>query len=626
MFNNQMQGQLPYAVNQLQYPIGNYNVVPNMGLEQHLQQYAPMIPSISQGLIAEVQNNVNISPLRTFLFNQLATNGFQNPEFVSLVKATVEYFAYLVRRGQVMNAQQGIAKACQEMCIFFTANNVRTYPALMQFEDPQKIQFVLQNFDAVTLDIQRERMQGNYPGVNQQLSGGQFQQYGQVPNFQQAAGVGGPTMNRNFGGGGSSGIFTTNEPNRIPDSTPNTATNRNYGSVSESVSQASEAIVQEAILGHVEQSDSSVSLAEANKNWKPTEGSYYRPAFEPSHQKLVATLKNGRYFYQVKELGEHEMDPSKHRLTPLFGNNNSIITEKLKGSMEDTSKALAEAVSDAKSAPSKQDLVFDSYSRIRLESEMPIELGYDSIWISGIVERLKRQRERKDVIPINILQWDAKVVKAFVVETAEETNLIRRLSVMDSNQLLMAIGNLKDKFSPSVLKTIDERLTQAVNNAIETNMSITGLNIDSFIDDWNDLINHMSNKYGEIIAAKFVAKDEEIIRGALNILNDECAQDVTNGIYDPSDEVIYPISYFVESVSFTMLDFFSSELDLDFIKGSSALLSKVNTRVWYDLADQIFREYGDSCTRHLIRTIDGKILEIKKGWLTENAYIVNLVG
>lgn len=219
-----------------------------------------------------------------------------------------------------------------------------------------------------------------------------------------------------------------------------------------------------------------------------------------------------------------------------------------------------------------------------------------------------------------------KSCKSFVVETAEETQLIRRLSVMDSNQLLMAIGTLKDKFSPSVLKTIDERLTQAVNNAIETNMSITGLNIDSFIDDWNDLINHMSNKYGELIAAKFVAKDEEIIRSALNVLNDECAQDVTNGIYDTLDDIMYPISYFVETVSFTMLNFFSSELDLDFVKGSSALLSKVNTRVWYDLADQIFREYGDSCTRHLIRTIDGKILEIKKGWLTENAYIVNLVG
>lgn len=626
MFNNQMQGQLPFAVNQLQFPRGNYNTVPNIGLEPQLQQFGQLIPNISQCLINDIQTNAELSPLRTFLFNQMANNGFQNSEFAALVKGTIEYFAYLVRRGQVTNAQQAILKACQEMVMFVTASNVRMYPALLQFEDQQKLQFVLQNFDMITQDIQRERMQGGYPGIQQQMVGGQFQQFGATPNFQQA--TGGPTMTRNYGGGsgGNSGIFTSNEPNRFVETPSNSSMNRNYGGSNDLLSQASEAIVQEAILTHVEQSDTTVDLSEANKNWKPSDGNYYRPAYEPSHQKLVATLKNGRYFYQVKELGEYEMDPSKHRLTPLFGMNNSLITEKLKGSMEDTSKALAEAVSDAKSAPSKQDLVFDSYSRIRLENEMPIELGYDSIWISGIVERLKRVRNRKEDTPIHILQWDAKVVKAFVVERSEETNLIRRFSKMDSNQLLMAIANMKDKFSPSVLKTIDERLTQATNIAIQTNMSIAHLDIGSFIEDWNDLVNHLSNKYGEMIAAKFAAKDEEIIRSALNILDDECAQDVTNGIYDTLDGENYPISYFVESVSFTMLEFFSSELDLDFIKDSSALLSKINTRVWYDLADQIFREYGDTCTRHLIRTVDGKILEIKKGWLTENAYIVNLVG
>ena len=623
MFNTQMSPQLPFAVNQLQFPVGNYNTVPNIGLEPHLQSLAGIIPNVSQCLISEIQNYANQSPLRTFLFNQMASNGFQNSDFAAIVKGTIEYFAYLIRRGMGVDHQQVLLKACQDMVIFITANNTRRFPQLQQLEDNNKLMVVLQNFDMVTQDIQRERMQNQYPGVQQQMNGGHFQQFNMTPNFQQATGNQAPA--RNYGVGNGS-IFTSGEPVRMVDNSNNSGLGRNYGGLNNNAAQASEQIVQNEILQHVEQTDSSVNLTEADENWKPSEGNFYRPAYEPSHQKLVATLKGGRYFYQVRELEGNEMDPSRHRLTPLFGNNNSLITEKLKGSVEDTSKVLADAVSDAKSAPTKQDLVFDSFSRIRLDNEMPIELGYDSIWISGIVERINRVRGRNDNAPIHIMQWDAKVAKAFVIDNADEANAIRRLSRMDSSQLLMAIANVKDKFSPSVLNIIDERLTQAINTAIKTNLSISGLSIDSFIDDWNSLINHISNKYGEMIAAKFVAKDEEIIRCALNILDDSCAKNVTSGIYDTLDGENYPIAYFAESVSFTMLEFFSSELDLDFNTDTSALLSKVNTRVWYDLADQIFREYGDICTRHLIRTVDGKILEIKKGWLTDNAYIVNLVG
>lgn len=631
MFSQPMQGQLPFSPTQLQFPVGNYNVVPNIGLEPQLQQFAQLLQPMSQVLIEELQSKCRQSPLRTFLFNQMANNGFQNAEFSGLVKSSIEYFAYLVRRNQVQNPTQGVYAAAQEMVMFIAAQNYRNFPGLQQFEDPNKIQVVLNKLAAITQDISRERTQGMYPGVQQQFGGGMpqgggFNQFTTMQpgntNFQQAAG---PTNNRNFGGNTSSGIFTSNEPDRSASfDTGNSGMGRNFGTNNTSnIGEVSEQLIQEEILSTLEQTDSSVDIDEANRRWKPSEGNFYRPAYEPSHQKLTATKKNDRFFYQVKELGEFEMDPARHRLTPLFGNNNSMIAEKLKGL--DTSVALAEAVSDAKSAASGVDCTLDTYSRIRLDS-LPIELGYDSVWVSGIVERIRRSRDRGDTTPINIIQWHSSVVKPIVVEGEDVADTIRRFSTLDSAQLLMAIANKKDTLPPAVLAAIDERLTEATNAVIKTNMSISGLSIESFIDDWKDLVNIISNKYGELIAAKLVSKDEEIIRNALNMLSAECGHDVTMGIYDTADGETYPISYFAENVSFTMLEFFSSELNLDFVSNTSALLSKVNTRVWYDLADQIFREFGDECTRHLIRTCDGKILEIKKGWLTDNAYIINLVG
>ena len=632
---NQTQGQLPFSHNQLQFQTGSYNVVPNIALDPHLQQFAQMLQPMSQVLIEEIQNKCRANPLRTFLFNQMANNGFQNAEFASLVKSAIEYFAYLVRRGQIQNPQQGVYKAAQEMVMFIAANNARNYPPLRQFEDPNKIQFVLNQFDGITQDMMRERQQGMYPGIQQQFSGGGapggFNQFGGGgnmnmggTNFQQATSV---TNQRSFGGGGGS-LFTTGGGDAVPSFGNESAVmDRNYGGGVEaaavSAAAASSHMVQEAIVGKLEESDTSTNLEEAARRWKPVEGCLYRPAYEPSHSKLVASRKGDKFFYTVRELGENEMDEERHRLTPLFGTNNSLITDRLKA--PEVSKALAEAVSDAKTAASGVDATIDTYSRIRLDV-MPIELGYDSVWVSGIVDKIRRQRQRGEDTPINITQWDSRIAKAVIIESEEQADLIRRFSKMDSTQLLMNIANKKDVLSPSVLAVIDERLTAAVNDAVRTNMSISGLNIDSFIDDWNDLINIISNKYGKLVAANFVAKDEEIIRNALNLLPKECGDDVTNGIYDTLDGETYPISYFVETVSFTALDFFSSELDLDFVPGTSALLSKVNTRVWYDLADQIYREFSDTCTRHLIRTCDGKTLEIKKGWLAENAYIINLVS
>lgn len=630
MYPQQQYQPLPYAADQLQWPVGNYQFVPNITLEQNLLQYQQVLPALTQIMINDIQSRARMSPLRTFFFNQMARNGFNNPDFAAMVKGAVEYFAYMVRRGMIQDPNSGLMKAGTEMNQFITANNARIHPALSNSEDPGKLQYVLNQFDQITQDLQRERMMASqqYPGVmqQQQFGGGmgmgfnQFSQqpYSAGPNYSQAVGS---AINRNYGGSSSSGVFTTGQPGTIDSADNGVSMGRNYGARGDSsAAAASEELVQEAIIDSLEQHDQTVDLAEANANWMPSEGSLYRPAFEPSHQKLVAKKRNDRYFFEVKELGEHEMDPNRHRLTRLFGNNNSLVADRLNPA--EASTKLAEAVSDAKTAPAGKDLTIDAYSRIVLD-QMPIEIGYDSIWVSGIIERMKRTQNREDEKPIQILQWHSTVGTPFVAKS-EEAERIRAMARMDSHQLIATIKQHKDSFTPAVLAMIDERLTKAVNAALKTNMSISTHTIDSFVDDWNDLVNSISKRYGDVIAARLMSHNEEIISGALSLLDSDAAVAVTQSIYDTGEEEVFPIQYFVENVSFTYVEFFSSELDLDFESKTSALLSKVNTRVWYDLSDQIFKEYGQTCRSHLIRTVDGKVLQVKKGWLTDNAYIINV--
>ena len=619
--HNQMYGQLPYSPQQIQVQMVQQPVIPNIGLPPHLSSYANMIPMVATCLIQELQGRAQ-TPLRIFLLNQVGQNGFQNNEFAALVNSTIEYIGYMVRNGMAMGPQQLVQQACSKMIMFIAAHNVQVFPPLQSYAD-QNVAMALQEYNAIGQNLLRERQQQQntmYPGVNQQWNS--MPGNGGGVNFSNAHGG----MQRNFGNTGQSGLFTSGNGNM--DMGVTNTMDRNFGgNITGTVTQATETFAQEAVVDKLEANDVATSLEAANAAWFPSEGTFYRPAYEPSHQKLTVSLKNGRYYYQVKELGDDEMDPNKPRLTPLF-KHSGMIAEKLRGSNESANVELAEAVSDAKSATSGADITLDTYSRIQLD-RLPIELGYESVWVSGIVERVRRQRERTDAYsdkPINIIQWHSGVVTPVVINNPEEADLIRRFADMDCHQLLMNIAHCKDKFSVSTLAVIDERLTAETNKALRVNLSIPNISISSFVDDWNDLVNHIANKYGEAVAARLVSMDVEIIKAALSMVSEDCAQEVTSGIYDTNDGESYPVSYFIENVSFTMLEFLSNELDLDFVSDTSALLSKVNTRVWYDLADQIFREFGDVCKRHLVRTFDGKVLEISKGWLTDNAYIISIVS
>ena len=157
-------------------------------------------------------------------------------------------------------------------------------------------------------------------------------------------------------------------------------------------------------------------------------------------------------------------------------------------------------------------------------------------------------------------------------------------------------------------------------------MSIPKVEITSFVEDWADLINLISTKYGSEIGATLMLGGDFIRTMALNTLDDAMTDQYLKesyGDYENSGPKV--IQFFSESLSCTMLNFLSAELDLDFDPSTAALLTKIDTRVFYDLAQLIYNTYGETANRHLIRTLDGRTLEITKGWLASDSYLISLV-
>lgn len=80
-------------------------------------------------LLAELQANAQANPLRTFLFNQLSQNNYQNEEFANALMTVLEY-AELLASGGMSNIEMAVNTAVKEVAAMLTAINVARYPAL----------------------------------------------------------------------------------------------------------------------------------------------------------------------------------------------------------------------------------------------------------------------------------------------------------------------------------------------------------------------------------------------------------------------------------------------------------------------------------------------------------------
>lgn len=607
------QNQLPFPVNQPIHPYGNYNVIPNIGVEPRLQRFSQAIPALSQCLIQELQQNAQMNPLRTFLFNQCGVNGFQNSEFASVVMTALEYLAYLANSGGASDPNMAIRKAAQDTVSFMAALNVRKYPALSQYCDMNNVQIVLNNFDMICNQIRNSMQQPMYPGVQQQFGN---PGYGGFNTF------GNQSYHRASGMGGNSGLFVS-ATGQMPQNPNNPIVERNYYGSNNAGNTApiqeqppmnnvvNNPSPQKAVVDHLESKDIHCDLEEANKKWTPVNACMIRPAYEPSHQELVVSKTDAGYFYSVKEV----MDESKHRLTPLFGV--SKFNTQLKPAAN--KPQIEKAVEESKTT-SGEDVTLENFSRIKLELT-PVEIGYDSAWISGIIEMKRRQKEKENQdTEISIIQW-SNIIATPIILSKDEAKQIRVLADMDCKKFILEISK-QTVLKPSTLEIIDRILTKSINEVIKYNMSIPRLSVESFIDDFSDLINYVSNKYGDMAGAKLFNHATKLLNRKLTLVSDNEAKEITNDIYNTEDED-YDVEYFIEDISMTQLNTNSKELDIDFISDTSALLSSVSTKVWYELADTLYKEYGD--IKHLIRTLDGRMLEIRKGLLVDGSYIVNLV-
>lgn len=614
--------QLPYNPNGLQFPISGLSQIPVVQIDPIFSSYANAVNDVALFLNQELQRTAQATPLRTFMYNQMAQNGFMNNSFAELIVSTFEVFVYYLTTQPNISQAENLRLAVVEVLNFTSVRNVRTYPALGMYADPSMVNQVLNKFFNLGNAINSLKAQ-----MSQRMNSGGFASNGIQQQFN-AYPVGGNDMNHGFNrfdnglNANNSGLFTRDGGGGS--NFTDTGYERSFGGTHETFNQQPAPVVTaEPVMA----SSATVTVEVANKSWKPTIDVPYRPAFRPSQQYLHVNKVGNNFSYVVREKGE-EMDPQKHQIAPLFGAVGSIAEKNV--NVAAAQKQLEEAVSDAKAAPSGEDCTLDTYSRVVItaENDMSVEVGHDCVWAFGQIEFMKRSRNVENGKPIRILQWASTAATPIILddigtvqnlqslgESTESSYVIQMLRIMSSQS--------KDSVN-NVVGMLDKRLANTVNRLIATNMSLPRISIDSFVDDWDILVNHVSDTYGTGVGAILLANESRIISQAISMLNPDLTKFVLKDVYGIESED-YPVGFFAENNSYTLLKFFSAELDINFVKGTSALLSKLDTRLFYQLAEQIFKEFGNKADRHFVSTLDGHVLEISKGWMAQDAYLVSLV-
>lgn len=161
----------------------------DLGISQHMVQYQDYI---ERALRAELQAQAHRSPLRTFLYNQMSYNNYQNDDWFSMVTSCSEV-ADMYMGAQRMPVDRAVPAAVDRMIRIRIALNVQRYQALTQWMTQDQLrdsQMMAQ--DAQVLSREIDAYLGVYNAPQQSYHAPHYQAPSyQVPSYQAPA-YGGP--------------------------------------------------------------------------------------------------------------------------------------------------------------------------------------------------------------------------------------------------------------------------------------------------------------------------------------------------------------------------------------------------------------------------------------------------
>lgn len=682
--------QLPFNPTALDKPLYNLNdsyPPVTFNFSSPVPQLDYLLPFITARCAIEIQRDATEHPLRIFTFNRATENNFNNQYFAGIVNTMVMYIALLAVQGRLSPMVENDVAAAAEMIVrAYVFHSVVDFPALGQFVPQNKDQAVnqeIQNYKAIANELlqyqqhlrgqqQPQRSQyggqinqggGAYGGQRSTYGGQQQPQYpGSQPQQQFHGNVGmQPRQQQQPVVGGHRSTFFTTTSQQV---NPNESAVGGRFSEPQFSMHVDDALLEsrqvnnprfdqqvEQTKGKVMNQQNSwvadttpavaaplniVSHADAGDLvvWKPTDDEPYFPAYRPSVRELfLVTEPNGHITTDIQD--RNNMDFNQHNLPNIFGGAHKYQT------LRDPEVVQEELVKgqDRIDQEAKQSEIIDEINpdqsalKVVVSKSQVFEVSESTAWHAVALKRARLIVD--DKVPV-IYRAYAQIAEP-VISTKDDTDYVKDFATSTSYlELRKKLIAHRDTLNPELAAAINRRFTKALNRQIKSNLSIPAIFIDSFVDDVEDLLNVIEKRYGDRILKLLHDNAPNVIKAVLSETDSENCTLMTEDLisrhdYDTGEEP--KITYLASYQSLTLLHVLANELDVELNAKNAATLSPPETPVMYRLVKELFGETkaaaadgGFVFERHLIRTLDGRVLEATEGYVNSGCFQLTLIS
>lgn len=624
----------------------------------------PFTQALVDALVIQIQDNAERSALRTFAFNYWGYNQFQENQFLELLQA---YAAHVQTICMMQNADP--VEVSRGEAEFFmaaaSASLVETFPEITGYLPPEAEEAIgaaLRDWHGIVRDIRAAQRQlgGGQQRASYQAGSGGGNRYGQ------AAQPGGFNRNTNVGGGmygNRGGQGQQDTANLRPSWEQNRTVVRNdqvggarsgFNSLQSSVRQNEPMVT--AALERVEvikqkqaqpQSTTRPAYGSRTAQVDPRpmdkitlqDGRVLIPAFlsglkvthSPTTPPLVHDRNTHMLFHVVSPDGtlsetieektdamqylDHELD---EKLKKIYKVNQGVFNR---------DRVEPNIILARKLIPNKAGTVATLVSedtRLKLDAiKAPRQLNklfrVTSLAAAVYAAKLEAARlpEESDLLEFQV----EEVVRPDTTEgMLPHVLTLRRCTTYAEFQATIYDLHKDDKINDAMMEVLDKRMTAAFNRYNSKQLYL-GLVVDSFMMDFEPLLDKVSSTKGEAVTALFLASATSVIRQACSVLTGEGLSEFLKQASD-AVETKEP-ACFCDRYSVTQLPWTMYEMAHHWrVEG---VVTVENAKPFHDALQGIFlRNQTNGIREHLLMTSDEKLIYAYKSPIMEGNFNITI--
>jgi hypothetical protein len=638
-------------------------------MPQHpIRQVDDIMKDLVANLIDLIQEVAEKTPLRTFYFNMMSENGYENKEFEKLVELAGFFLDYELTDGRSRDLREAMDQL-DKIVGMSTANVAMDYPDLIERREERAIEEAARVYDSL-VDMMRERGRGNGRGsrgrdrddrggrgsdrFTNRDNGSSNRRYESNRGAIRGSRRGEPAdrfsnredesdrtdprdeiEDRRLGREESNDRGSDRFDDRRRDKSSDRATPHMPGAREERQTESANAAPDKEI-SVTNKTELAMTARDHETFWAPSQACPHPLAIN-RHQELnwVITLaENSADGFQVTRSHITDIDPPVNyddHASLAFGtspkNANRFITkpfdreEELKAALENENievPAVVEGVAQLVNAKRRLDVD----QNVRL-----VASSYDDLFVQ--LEALRVMQEEDNRTSTGGKEQAVELATAQALQTA--TLILPAADALVVDSILKAttpadiVKKMRDgvrNMTHATYMFIDRRMAAEVMRVVRQNLSVPNVGMTSFVDSYADMIEYLTNEFGQAYADLLA---ENIMTELKIAFHTDATADLwaEKLIGMGESPALTSRTYGVET-KLVYINEGAANLNLDMIPDVASQLLSENVPFFYDLANTVIKEAGPA-KRFLVATRDRRVIELSRGYLGENALLARVI-